>query len=165
MAAHADSLQKEYEADAVLHIERDRDQLGKGIGPARIYVGKLRAGEPGPPFCFDVEDQELGGVKLVYLGETTTERSEPQRPSPARDRILAVLPISGSISVPDLVAATGLSDGTVRNALTVLNREGRARAISRGHWQNWQRLSSSSFTDRTSDNDDNAEGATFGDEF
>jgi RecA-family ATPase len=34
LAAHSDSLQKAYEADAILHIERDRDPVGRGGGPA-----------------------------------------------------------------------------------------------------------------------------------
>ena len=63
MAAHADSVQKEYEADTVLHVERKRDDLGRGVGPARVYVGKLRYGGPGEapaPFVVDLVPSRLG---------------------------------------------------------------------------------------------------------
>jgi hypothetical protein len=57
MAAHADSVQKAYEADRILHVERKRDDLGRGIGPARVYLGKLRhggSGEAPAPFVVDL---------------------------------------------------------------------------------------------------------------
>lgn len=68
MEAHADSVQKEYEADTVLHVERDRDPLGRGVGPARVYPGKLRyqgGPEAPPPFVVDLVPTRLGGEKVT----------------------------------------------------------------------------------------------------
>jgi hypothetical protein len=57
MEALGDSGQKSYEADAVLHLERRRDPLGRGVGPARVFVGKLRyhgGAEAPAPFVIDL---------------------------------------------------------------------------------------------------------------
>jgi hypothetical protein len=135
MAAHADSAQKEYEADAVLHIERDRDPVGRGTGPARLFVGKLRAGEAGPPFAFDVQDQAAGGVKLVYLGETQLDRPEPPQRTSAREKVLAALPTAGAKSIEAIASETGLAIPTVKNELAALKEAGRAINVERGRWR------------------------------
>ncbi len=153
--AHADSAQKEYEADAVLHIERDRDPVGRGTGPARVYVGKFRSGEPGPPFAFEVRDQEAGGVRLVYLGETTVERPQQPQLGNARDKVLNALPIAGAKSLETLARETQLEIGTVKNQLAALKRDGRALNVERGQWRKIVII----VTDpKASDDDDDAEG-------
>src|SRR5262249_19979637 len=53
MAAHADSLEKEYQCDTILHVERSRDPVGRGTGPARVFLGKQRHGTTAAaPFVF-----------------------------------------------------------------------------------------------------------------
>jgi hypothetical protein len=133
-AAHADSLQKEFEADTVLHFERDRDPLGRGTGPARVYVGKMREGTAGPPFTFALVDQDQGGVRLLHQGETSIERS-PAAPS-AREKVRRALTDAVEpLSPPQLAAATGLRVGTVGNQLSVLKARGEAEQVSHGRWQ------------------------------
>jgi hypothetical protein len=91
MAAHADSLQKEYEADAVLHIERDRDAVGHGIGPARLYVGKRRVGEAGEPFSYEVRPRG-DGVEVAWVEEIGVERNRSTaRPETAGDKVYDAL--------------------------------------------------------------------------
>jgi hypothetical protein len=158
MSAHADSLQKEYEADCVLHIERNRDAVGLGVGPARLYVGKRRAGEKGPPFRFDVEELPSGGVRLVYLGETTVERSTEQ-PATAADKVLAAAHNATSPMSPQALAGvTGLDVGTVKNTLTALKAQGLMRNVDRGQWI----VSSSSSQDYRGNDDDDEESAEAG---
>lgn len=159
MAAHADSLQKEYEADAVLHIERDRDPVGRGTGPARVYVGKLREGDAGPPFAFDVATAEGAGVHLVYQGETTVERAAPL-PQTARDKVrTAIRGAAGPQSALALANATGLSVGTVSNTLSAMKADGEAHQPAYGRWQ----LSSLSPTLRDDESDETPDEPSSGD--
>jgi len=135
MQAHADSAQKEYECDAVLHIERDRDAVGRGTGPARVYVGKFRsAGESGPPFTFEVKDQPTGGVRVEYIGTTTLEHGARQAET-AREKVFAALPLMSTVTTAQIVASTGLNDGTVSNELSALKRDGAAENPVRGQWR------------------------------
>jgi hypothetical protein len=151
MAAHADSLQKEYEADAVLHVERDRDAVGHGVGPARVYVGKLREGDAGTPFTFSVVPVDGGGVQLRYDGETEVERAET--PPTARAKVVHALGAASAPARPAALAhATGLSVGTVSNTLTDLKATGEARQVGYGQWE----LSSLSLRVRESETDDTA---------
>lgn len=159
-AAHADSLQKEYEADAILHVERGRDEVGRGIGPAQVYVGKRRAGDAGPAFSFEI--QEIGdGVAPIWVEEIGVGRSAP-RPRSSEDRVLAVLRADEPLSIQaiaKLVSQDGgspVTDGTVKNNLTALKQQGRAQQQGRGLWQ---RSSSSSSFLRGGDDDDDREGA------
>ncbi len=150
-AAHADSAQKEYEADSILHIERDRDELGKGTGPARVYVGKLREGTDGPPFTFDVVDQDHGGVQVLYGGETTVERSGRPKPLNAQEKAhRALLDAAAPLTPQEVADKAGLELNTARNALTALRAAGKAEKAGHGLWQS----SSSSSSLSVSDDDD-----------
>src|SRR5205823_6396840 len=125
MAAHADSLQKEYEADAVLHVERDQDALGHGVGPARLYIGKRRTGTPGDPFSYEVIPAHPAGVLVRWVETVSIERSRaPQGPT-APARVIAVLQRSPMPLTPEAIAqAAGLGLGTVKNTLTALKGQG-----------------------------------------
>jgi len=158
-AAHADSLQKEYEADAVLHVERDRDEVGRGIGAARVYVGKRRAGDSGPSFSFEVRDVN-GGAAPIWIEEIAVASSAP-KPKPSNERVWAALD-AAMASTPDEVrervnkdGGATLGVGTVKNALSNLGKEGRAENAGRGQWR---RLSSSSSS--VVGDDDGDDGAT-----
>lgn len=124
MEAHADSVQKEYEADTILHVERKRDEVGRGTGPSRVYVGKRRHGEAGPPFVFDVQRIDNDRSKALCLGDTSIERDAPVRPS-SRTVVLESLPPDGTdVARKDIVVKTGLSDATVSRTLTELHIDG-----------------------------------------
>lgn len=135
MAAHGDSIQKEYEADTVLHIERKRDALGRGVGPARLYIGKQRHGlETPPPFSFNAIGHGEG-VRLLWLDETGIEDSG-ERPVSGRDRVLNAFPASGETRSPEeLAKAADLTVGSTKNVLTALKREGLIETPRHGHWR------------------------------
>jgi DNA-directed RNA polymerase specialized sigma24 family protein len=100
---------------------------------------------------FDVQTQSNGGVRLVYLGETTVERTEATLT--AEDKVINTLHVRGEATPAELADATGLDEGTVKNTLSGLKRRGRAYPVRRGVWS----LSSSSFPLNDNDNDDNAD--------
>jgi hypothetical protein len=132
MAAHADSLQKEYEADCVLHVERGRDAVGRGTGPASLYVGKRRAGQAGPPIRFEV--QEAGdGALVVYVGEA--EPPESRAPETAADRIMAALRAAGEPLKAEVISErTSLPITTTRNTLSALKKAGQVITPQYGFW-------------------------------
>jgi len=151
MQAHSDSLQKEYDADTVLHVERDRDEVGRGVGPARLYVGKSRYGQAGEPFVFELVNCENGGVKVVYAGETTVARREAPKPARAKEKVINALSPTEAQTPEQIASITNLVVGTVKNKLTELQGEGRAVNVERGRWR---RSSSSSLTLSVNDDDD-----------
>jgi hypothetical protein len=115
----------------VLHLERDRDPVGRGVGAAR---GRRQAprGGGGPPFAFEVVDTP-DGVRVKYRSETPLERPQPPR---AEARVLEALRARPEPAALDaLMAATGLERGTVKNALTALRQQGLARPVARGRWE------------------------------
>lgn len=153
MAAHADSLQKEFEADAVLHLERDRDEVGRGIGPARLYTGKRRAGESGEPFSFEVQDMH-NGVAPTWLENIPLERPTASR-EPAATRVMRALKETKEpVNAETIASHTGLGVGTVQNQLTALKRSNLAEQAHHGYWQP---KSSSSLGPSDSDDDDFAD--------
>jgi DNA-binding transcriptional ArsR family regulator len=137
MEAHADSIQKEYEADAVLHVERRRDEVGRGTGAASVYVGKRRQGDAGPPFLFDVQRQDDHGerVRAVWLDETSIARSSQPPPS-NRAHVLDAMPQAAPTTVSAIVERTGLAESTVSGHLRALEHDG---LIHRPRWGAWQR--------------------------
>jgi hypothetical protein len=156
-AAHADSSQKEYEADAVLHVERNRNEVGKGVGPARVYPGKRRAGEDGPPFVFDVVAAGAGAAP-IWTGTTTIERDQANPPTVA-DQVLRVLALSRDPKTPsEIVQEIGMGMGSVKNALTQLKQEGRAAQSKRGSWVFRASSPSSPSADDEDDEDDDEAG-------
>lgn len=163
MAAHGDSVQKAFEADTILHVERKRDKVGRGTGPARVYVGKQRyAAESAVPFVFDLvpssssssffllsddddDDRPTPGVRALWLDQTTLEEEPLEPVARATERLLRALPADGSLrSVDDLAKTTALSKGSVKNALTQLKENGQADNPARGQWCRAQSSSSSS---------------------
>jgi hypothetical protein len=136
MAAHADSLQKEYEADAVLHVERGRDAVGHGVGPARLYVGKRRAGDSGPPFRFEVLPHQPAGVLVHWQGVETVERANgPAAPTAAARVLTALQAAAEPLSPATLAVQTGIAEKTVRNTLSRLKAAGQAEQAHYGGWQ------------------------------
>lgn len=129
MAAHADSLQKEFEADCVLHVERERDPVGRGVGPARVYVGKRRHGEPGAPFQFAVEPCGEGAA-VRWCGGAEVGGAAPS----AEAQVLAALRERSPQRAEELAAATGLAAKTVANALSALKRRGLVVQPQYGAW-------------------------------
>jgi hypothetical protein len=153
MAAHSDSLQKEYEADCVLHLERDRDAVGRGTGPARLYVGKRRAGTAGEPFSFDVVPHHPAGARVVWQESVPLDRRAGAAAVTSADRVAAALEAATApVDLQTLADRTGLALGTVKNVLPVLRATGRAERAARGLWGK----SSSSFP--YSDDDDDFAG-------
>jgi hypothetical protein len=159
MAAHGDSIQKEYECDTVLHIERKRDALGRGIGPARVYVGKQRHGVETPaPFVFSIIPHG-DGVRALWLDETDIDLTVPSRPLTGDERVLHVLPANGDPRpLKELPDAAHLSLGSVKNALTKLRDEGLVESPQRGYWRRLVGSSPSSPTPYD-DDDEHANGA------
>ena len=179
MAAQADSLQKAYEADTILHIERKRDNVGRGVGPARAYLGKERYGTTTPPpFVFDVvpvapsssslsspsvsdndddpsKGHVAGPVRVLWLDEAHVEADVPAPPHNAPERVLRALPADGSTCSIDVLAkAAGLAPGSAKNALTQLKAEGKAENPGRGQWRLSPPSSSSSSPSPTHHDDD-----------
>lgn len=157
--AHADSVQKQYEADTILHVERKRDELGRGVGPARVYFSKQRYGtkEAPRPFIFDLipdgpADAWKGGVRVLWTDETTIDQDVATSPKNAVERVYDGLPDVGTRSIKELKLATGLVEGSVKNALRQLRDAGRAEAPERGKWR--RRAKSSSSPPLGGDDDD-----------
>jgi len=160
--AHGDSGQKTYEADTILHLERKRNELGRGTGPTRAYLGKQRYGDgqgdaAPPPFVFDVlpfkggapfssfssplggdendEKPKPDGVRVLWLDETTVEQDAPPATRTGADRVYDALREGETRSITDLAAAAGLTYGSTANVLGRLLDEGRAEAPERGQWR------------------------------
>jgi hypothetical protein len=136
MAAHADSIQKEYEADAILHVERKRDEVGRGSGPASVYVGKRRQGESGAPFQFDVIRVDDSSAKVLWLDETTVERNPPPRPS-GRDRVLMAAPYTHEgKSRHDIATEAKVAPSTASGLLKALEGDGLVEQAEQfGNWR------------------------------
>lgn len=170
MAAHGDSIQKAFEADTILHVERKRDKVGRGTGPARVYIGKQRyASEAVAPFVFDLvassssrlslsddddDDRAPEGVRALWLDQTTLDAEALAPAVKATVRVMRVLPTGGTLAVAELAKATGLTLGSVKNALTQLKDTGQADNPERGRWCRAQSSSSSSPIPRDDDDDE-----------
>jgi hypothetical protein len=155
MASHADSLQKAFEADCVLHVERSRDPLGRGVGPGRLFVGKRRHGEAGAPFRFELLPVG-GGVTPLWQAEIGVEQPAPASET-ADDRVRLALLAAIEPQAPEALAArTGLVVGTVKNALSRLKRQGQIEQAGRGLWRSAAVLAAEAENDHrnSAENDD-----------
>jgi hypothetical protein len=151
------SVYKENLARSVLQIERVEEDRDAGTLRVRVRHRKSNFGPRLEPFDVTIT---FGGDRIITKAEAIEEAEKASEESlNSSDRIFSVL-IQEPATVKEIVARTGLAEGTVRNGLSKLvpgrvhtgELDGRTKVY--GLPDDIKNLSSLSSTYRCSDNDD-----------
>lgn len=98
-----------------------RTNLGNGM--FTLSCEKLTRGEKPPPLRFRIAQQ--GTSPILLPSEATTKSRERKAPDTSRTRILQAMDEIGSpASLQDIVSASGVNEGTCKNVLGALVRQG-----------------------------------------